>query len=212
MQLRIGLLHRVRAVVAVLLAGCQIDRRLCCGKCLQIPIPLGGDHEEGCVQLRPHPHHERAGLSAAGVALQIDPVRVNVISIHQAFRQCYSLTRRGLAPVVKLRRDHDHLFVPANGQRDKQRVRFPAVIGIRDIAAVMNIPQLGMINVVIHKAALCLCPAGDGSAVGFRRSRSAAREHERKDEGRNHNGNLHPATPILSSQFLISSSEEWLMR
>ena len=173
-----------RAVVLIALPDDEIHRHPGLRYRLIGPVPLGGALEIGREQIGPHPHDAGHGLPAAGVALGIDLLRVDVIGIQQVFGQGDGLHRRGLPPVTELRGGHDHAVVVMQclegkvltvqvlphplevqpliaGKGEKQGIGLTAVVAVRDVDVIVDVPLRGVEHIVHLKAPVGLCPLRD---------------------------------------------------
>ena len=117
------------------------------------------------------------------------------------FRQGYRLIGRGLAPVVQLRGEDDHLIVILNGfhaevfdhigsdtleiqslpswKRYKQSIRLRTIVGFRYVTGIVDISVLRrMQDIVIDKPSLHFFADRDLTRHGVRYSRSSPCSHE----------------------------------
>ncbi len=120
-------------------------------------------------------HYDRHGFASARITVPIYFRCVDVILLQKIFHQCNRLICRSFSPVVKLRRNNNHLVIVLlclkskflrldigsdslkiqpfiTGQRKIQGIRLTAIIAFRNIYIVMNIPCIcGMVHIVNHK-------------------------------------------------------------
>ena len=133
--------------------------------------------------------------------MQVDAVRIDVPVLQKVLRQRDGHLRRSLAPIVELRREHDHVRHIADGlraevldhvrahalevkpfpagQRDEQRVGLASIITFGDIAAEVDVANRGMQHVVVDEPPLHLRSGGDRASLlrecGLRRRGLALR-------------------------------------
>ena len=192
MERVIGFNKGGRAVVAILSADGEINRGARLSEHVQITIPLGAGRKIRGEQIGACTHDQRAGLPAAGHAVQIDAACVDVVMADEILGQGDGFVGGGLSPIVELRGEDDHPLVIMNGfraeildhirahaleiqpfparQGDEQRIGNTAVIGFGNVAAEMNIADIAVKHIVVDKTALRLRA---GRQSFFRRGRAA---------------------------------------
>lgn len=124
------------------------------------------------------------GFTAAGHAVQVDAGCIYVIVFDKVFCQGNGFVGGGLAPIVQLRRKHDHLVVIVDGfnaeifhhvcadalkiqpfparKSQKQGIGFAAIIAFGNVAAEMDVSDFAVQHVVVDETALGLRARREG--------------------------------------------------